>query len=230
MDLLAPIVADLDTHGKLATRVAELGAQRSALPFYLAQRKHALLGRQLQMLAERSRAQGAEQVRTTEALSVVRGRESELSIQIAGQGGDRIAALEADIARAEQLKQARLARFERVNELLAVAHLGALADPGAFGVIVQHARDELDLLSNAQGDLQNKATEHRVGLREAQVEVAAINDELASLGSRRSNLPRDSVRLRASIADGLGIEVDRLPFAGELLQVHGGRTALGGCG
>ena len=220
LDLLAPIVLDLDTHATLSGRVADLSAQRSALPYYLAQRKQAFLTDQLQMLDERSGAQRAEQVRTVEALSVARGREREISIEIAGQGGDRIAALEADIARTEELKQARLARFERVNELLAVAGLGELADPGAFGVVLQHARDELDQLSSAQADLQNSATEHRVGLREAQVEVAAINDELASLGSRRSNLPPDSVRLRASIADGLGLGADQLPFAGELLQVR----------
>ena len=39
----APLVAELDTHDELAAEMAELGAQRDALPFFLAERRRGLL-------------------------------------------------------------------------------------------------------------------------------------------------------------------------------------------
>ncbi len=220
LSLLEPLVAELDQHAQLADSVARLGAERLALPFFLARRKQQLLTDRLGSLSEHLDRQADELGGLAEALSDKRAQESQLSIEIAGQGGDRIAALENDLARAEEQKQQRAVRFDRFNELLAAAQLTPLADLGGFSAAKARAADTQGELAAAQADAQNAVTERRVALREAESESAKLNSEVTSLRSRRSNLPEDSVRLRAVIARDLGLDPGDLPFAGELLQVR----------
>ena len=48
----------------------------------------------------------------------------------------------------------------------------------------------------------------------------ALSDEIRSLESRASNIPADSIGIRAGLAEALGVDPEALPFAGELLQVR----------
>ena len=49
-------------------------------------------------------------------------------------------------------------------------------------------------------------------------ELAAAEQELVSLKTRKSLLPPSSIENRAAIAAATGIPEDRMPFAGELIQ------------
>jgi uncharacterized protein YPO0396 len=76
--------------------------------------------------------------------------------------------------------------------------------------------------------VQNDITERRVLLRQAQDASKLLDQELASLQSRNSNLDDEPVRLRQRIASELGVDPEWLPFAAELIQVRSDALAWEG--
>lgn len=56
----------------------------------------------------------------------------------------------------------------------------------------------------------------------------ALSGEIQSLENRASNIPGDSIRIRASLAEALGVKPEDLPFTGELLRVRAEASAWEG--
>jgi len=219
LDLLKPLTDDLDTHAQLTGELGQLAAQRDALPLFLAERQHELLRTLLadldgQIGQRRIEARGAEAEAEAQT-----DAERDLSIEIAGQGGDRIAALEADLQRLARQRDERRGRFDRFNELLGQAGCDPIADIGQFGQAGRAAQRATDAATTVQVEEQNALNELRVDLRGLQQEKAEVERELRSLGNRRTNIPDHALQLRASLCRDLGRSPDELPFAGELIQV-----------
>lgn len=74
---------------------------------------------------------------------------------------------------------------------------------------------------------EKEAEEYRVNLRdklksterEKELLLEEINQEIASMRARPSNIPAKYLNLRAELADELKVAPERLPFVGELVQV-----------
>jgi uncharacterized protein YPO0396 len=200
LDMLAPLVSELATHRALTNKVAHLSAQRLALPCYLARRKQDLLTEQLTALDRRLADEAASQQQVAAELNARRSLESQLTVQIAGQGGDRIAALEDEIRRLGLEKDRRSQRFGRFNELLATAGLPQLSAIEAYPGVRQRASTLRTELTTADTQVQNDITEKRVLLRQTQDASRLLDQELSSLQSRSSNLDDEPVRLRQRIS------------------------------
>ena len=220
LELLTPLVAELDTHDALEQQVGELTEQRAALTVFLAERKQAMLRDQLADLDARLAALRRERAAQVERTVALRATERELGSEIARQGGDRIAVLEGEVARLGALEIERRRRFDRFNELLRTAEVEVIGDPAGF----EGARDRAEAVRAAaaqeQATLDNAYTEARVALRVVQADQGGITDELTSLRSRGTNLPRESLALRGRLCGELKLDPEQLPFAGELIRVR----------
>ena len=218
--LLDPLITELDTYDDLAAQIHIATEQRTALPYYFAQRKRHLLGDQLTAISSRIAELDQRLVVLRRSVEQLRETESDLSVQIAGCGGDRLAAIEHEIARLELDKAERSRRFDRFNELLVAAGVGQISVEEQFAPAVAGAQGRAAELDGQRAQLQNTLTDQTVARRELDAEAQQVNDELRSLQDRRSNLPRRSLELRADLCAQLGIAESELPFAGELIQVH----------
>src|SRR5690606_37002258 len=77
-----------------------------------------------------------------------------------------------------------------------------------------------DLARNDEADLQNTLTEHSVSLHRGKQDHAQLSAEIDSLKRRRSNIDDRQVRIREALCTALGLDIEDMPFAGELLQVR----------
>ena len=220
LELLEPLMADLAQYEDQSAHVADLIAQRSALPVYFADRQRTLLVAQLDVIAGRLVELHAA-VRAAElAVGNLRGTEGDLSVQIAGCGGDRLAALEQELTRLDHDKRERRRRFDRFNDLLRAADVEQISVEQQFAPAKERGLARAAELDALRAKLQNSLTDHRVDRKQLQNEAQQVNDELRSLQGRRSNLPRRSLELRDELCAHLRIAETDLPFAGELIQVH----------
>jgi len=73
---------------------------------------------------------------------------------------------------------------------------------------------------NHDADLQNTLTEHGVTLRQGKLEHEQLSAEIDSLKRRRSNIDDRQIQIRAAMCAALNLNVDDMPFAGELIQVR----------
>jgi uncharacterized protein YPO0396 len=219
LELLTPLVEELEAHDELAAEVARLVAERKALPYFLAERRRTMLVDEMAVLARSEEAMGRRRRDATAECDRLRGAEQELNLQIAGQGGDRIAALEAELRQLADQREDRRRRFDRFNVLLTDAGCDRIAEMSQFPQARRACQQAGAAARTTEVEAENALTELRFDLRTMQRAKTAIEGELGSLRGRRSNIPGPLVALRARLCAHLRRDASEFPFVGELVQV-----------
>jgi uncharacterized protein YPO0396 len=217
---LQPIVADCLRHGALGAEIAGLRAGRDALHAFFASHKAALLVRRLAGLDDeiaRAEARLAElEMRRHEQQL----RRDDLKRAISANGGDRLERLRADIAARTVEKAARQAKSAQYDGFARAADLPAAGTLEAF-VANQRKAEGIRAEADQRFEVaQNRLTERSVDFQKLKGEHEELVAELASLRQRRSNIPSGVLRVRAALCQGLGLDEEALPFAGELVRVR----------
>jgi len=220
VELLTPLVTDCSRHGVLVAEVEALRRCRENLRAYFAGLKLGLLERRLGLLAEEwDRLDG--QVQRLDGVREEQDRQVDaLKQAINDNGGDRLERLAADIRKKEQLRDTRKAKAGRYGELAAV--LGEPIAPDVSAFVAQRGEFKVwrEEALNRNADLQNTLTEHGVTLRQGKQEHDQLSAEIDSLKRRRSNIDDQQIQIRSAMCGALGLNVDDMPFAGELIQVR----------
>lgn len=220
VELLTPLVADCGRHGALIAEVESLRGCRESLRTHFAGLKVGLLDKRLGLLADEwGRVDG--QVQRLDGVREEHARQvDELKQAINDNGGDRLERLAADIRKKESLRDARKVKAERYAQLAAVVGEPVAADASAFLSQRNQFRTWREDVRGRDVDLQNAVTEHAVALRQGRQEHAQLSTEIDSLKRRRSNIDDQQIQIRDAMCAALALNVDDMPFAGELLQVR----------
>ncbi|MCB2181619.1 MAG: ATP-dependent exonuclease SbcCD, C subunit-like protein [Desulfobulbaceae bacterium] len=218
IEQLTPLVKDCLRYQELATENAALRLCRDNLYAYFYSHKVQLLDTHLETLALdlekiRQRLQSC-----LENLNQLRLREAGLRSAIDDQGGRRLEELRLEIERLEKEKQRLADRFEHYNRLSRELDIPAIRSEDDF---VGNLKRILLLRTGIEQeieDLGRQLVNFTVDLREAKAAHEQIEQELSSLRSRRSNIPRKSLEIRRAMAEAIDLSEDELPFVGELIQ------------
>jgi len=225
---LEPLLADCDAHDKLTSAIDSLTAQRSALRFFFARSKAELLQRQITEAETQRTSQQAGLDQLAARLRQLRETESQLRVELAGHGGNRLAEIERQIAADSLACEQRKAKAAQFGELLARAGMDQVEAAEQFAV----RRGEIALAREAAGlelaDSQNKLTEAAVELKSRNAEGQEVNTELLSLRSRKNNIPKRHLDLREWLCRELGLAESALPFVGELIGIRAEDSAWEG--
>ncbi len=217
---LQPLLTDCKAYDELTEEIAALTAERTALPFFCADRKAELLDGQRLRLAAAIEQREEELSRIRGELTELGAEKGRLELERAGYGGNRISELERLIDSENTTADARQQRFRRFNELLAETGLDAVEAAEQFEVRRQQVLTESAAAENSATDAQSQLTETAVDRRRIEDEGKELNAELLSLRKQRSNIPRRTLELRQALCDDLQLNTADLPFAGELIQVR----------
>ena len=220
IERLAPIVADCDAHAALVTQVEDLRISRDALRAFFAGHKIALLDKRIAGLA----ADVAKFDERIVALKEMRrGQDAErdaVKQAILENGGDRIAALGREIDAKTALRYERMQRAESYGRIAGQLRLAEPRDADAFLANRGAIAGEIETASAREADIQNKAVERTIAFRDLRQEHVELSDEIASLKSRRSNIPARMLAIRAELCSALNLDAGEVPFAGELIEVR----------
>ncbi|MEO7851312.1 MAG: SbcC/MukB-like Walker B domain-containing protein [Rubrivivax sp.] len=220
LEWLTPLVADCHQHGALVADIDALRVCRESLRAHFAGLKLGLLDKRLGLLAEEFERVDAQVRKQQAAHEEQRRQVDELKQAIHDNGGDRLERLAADIGRLEQLRELRKAKAARHAELAAL--LGETSAADAPGFIARRGKYQAwrEQLQVRDAELQNALTEDGVSLRQGKQEHGLLSQEIDSLKRRRSNIDDQQIQIRAALCEALGLDVDDMPFAGELIQVR----------
>jgi uncharacterized protein YPO0396 len=220
VELLTPLIDDCSRHKALAAEVDSLRGCRDSLRPHFAGLKLGLIDKRLGSLAEEWERVDA-QVQKLDAVQETQGQQiDELKQAINDNGGDRLERLAVEIRKKEQLRDTRTAKASRYGELAAV--LGGPPATDATTFVAQRGKYQnwREEARNRDADLQNTLTEHGVTLRQGKQEHDQQTLEIDSLKRRRSNIDDQQIQIRAAMCAALGLNVEEMPFAGELIQVR----------
>ncbi|RNI21091.1 ATP-binding protein [Flexivirga caeni] len=211
--------------------LAERGAaerDRSAVALFVAELRSGLFAAEIAELETQETRLRDELGAARQQRDRLAGEREALVEERARAGGDRIGELERLTrdarAQAEQRRETR-ALFD-----LAVAGAGwdPVGDRTGFVALAGRVAAERPQLADAKRALDNAAAEAFATERELGRRVDRLTEELHSLEQRTSNLPSEQVELRERLCDELGLTTEDLPYAGELLDVHGDQAAWRG--
>ena len=218
--LLTPLVADCDRHAQLQAHIETRRASRDALRAHFAGLRSALLDERIEQLtdtlaSDHTKVQGLQADRAR-----LQTQERELRADIAHSGGDRIAQLEEAMARSQAestRRQAHAARYDALRQPLGLLQVGNAQELLTQQQACQHMREVEGARSS---DLRNEEVEQAAALHQGRQEHAELATEIDSLRGRRSNIDARQIGIRAALCQALGVPEDRMPFAGELIEVR----------
>ncbi len=220
VELLTPLIADCGRHRASMAEVDGLRECRDNLRPHFAGLKLGLIDKRLGWLAEEWERVDA-QVQKLQAVHEAQGQQvDELKQAINDNGGDRLERLAAEIRRKGELRDARKTKAGRYGALASVLGEPVAADAATFAAQRGKYQSWREEARNRDADLQNALTEHGVTLRQGKQEHDQQTAEIDSLKRRRSNIDDQQIQIRAALCAALGLNVDDMPFAGELIQVR----------
>ncbi|MFC0268626.1 ATP-binding protein [Kushneria aurantia] len=219
IELLEPLVADLDRHDERERQVAELRQSRDALRPWFAGLKRDLLDKRLDNLATEAERLAHRRTALEGQRRDQQARRDELRQSIADNGGDRLQRLKTEIQACQRQKQQRQHKAQQYREL---AQALSLPDADTLDIFVDNRRQReqrQQALQEQRAQLQNHINEAGANLHTLNDQHGELETELASLRQRRSNIPGRVLAIRDALCEALQLDADDIPFVGELLQV-----------
>jgi uncharacterized protein YPO0396 len=146
-------------------------------------------------------------------------REEDTIAQLTAAGGDRSGLIKLQLERAKETLEQVEAERRRFESRLSVFSLSLPISPG--DVTLTHASiDELVVQeAKALAETSEAVTQAAGRVWQLRSDAEAKEREIAGLRARRSLIPEDADERRNRIGSDLDIEIDRLRYAGELLQL-----------
>ena len=97
-------------------------------------------------------------------------------------------------------------------------------NPHGFAELQANAKLRIADFEADSAKLINQQQEAGVAARDAATTFATLKSELASFGSRNTNIDKALVELRSQLAHDTGYAESELPFAGELMDISPQQT------
>lgn len=220
IEALAPLLDACDRYERLRADIEGAGAQQAALRYFFAQRTAVLHEARREELEHTLTLRENERKAARDLLNDLRDQQRRWERQRDGLGGARLGELERLIEETEQLRSAREKRGREHSALLEEAGLAPVTDAALFTDRLRDIAEAQEKAASAEHDARGALERVAVDADRLRKQAQDLNDELVSLRSRRSSIPRKQLDLRTRLCHELGIDEAALPFAGELIQVR----------
>ena len=222
--LLKPIREGAATHRRLSNEDHQARKQRDQLhPWFTSRQLELSLEHQAELAAAGTKLQED----STQLTAQMTGLRHELLIvqeDIRTSGGGRLAAIEADVSRLNEVSLAQRKRFEQYLAAAVELGLNAPEDRVLFDANRARLGEVEQELAVKTAEWQDRRTALHAELRELLSQREDLDAELASLGSRPTLLDRQQLAIRQMVSKGTGVPESALPYAAELLRVRDGEA------
>ena len=219
IDMLAPLVADLDQHAERDAQASALRQAREALRPWFAGYKASLLARRLENLAAEAKKLAHRRASMEAKRRDQYARRDELKQAIADNGGDRLQRLKAELDSQHRHKQQAENKAGQYRQLVEALSLPDASDLDTFLDNQRQLLGRRQRCEDQRADWQNRINETGAELHQLNKEHQSLAAEIDSLRRRRSNIPSPVLAIRDALCAALSLDESELPFVGELLQV-----------
>jgi uncharacterized protein YPO0396 len=216
---LTPLLKDCDAYDAVNSEISALNAQREALKYYFADAKAELLDGLLENLSSERTGLTVQRDGLDDQLKGLRERETQLRVERAGHGGNRLAEIERQIDAEEKTRAARMARAQRFGTLLDEAGLDPVRTAEQFAARRGQIKAAYGRASQAAEDCQKRLKDIAGDEHPLREQSEKVNAELRSLRERKNNIPKRNLDIRRLLCQELKLTESALPFAGELITV-----------
>lgn len=217
---LTPLRKDLNMHLRYSEDRHQLVDSRDGLKLYFTHVRRELLQQGLEKLQEKHRwlQSRVEKIETKQQQLQLERDQTRLAIS--QNGGDRLQQIRQQIIDVKSEKDRRKNHQENYHKLSQKLELPKVYNKEDFLSNQLIVKQQLDGFIERETTLQNQRTELEMALKSLRDKQQSLSDEISSLKQRRNNIDSRQILIRDALCEALGLESDRLPFIGELLQVR----------
>ncbi len=216
---LTPICEYGKTHAREEDQQKHLHACRNALNPYFAYMQIKLLTRKIEQLQRDSNKLQHNLQVMDNTLSGLRQKHHTLQKDIDDNGGRRIQDIAKEVRFLERERDQKKQREHDYLGVIEVLGLVAVHRVEAFWDNRKQAEKILKQEDRRLKEIQDQQVTTRIAMNNLQEKIKAIDEEIVSLKSRKSNIPLRNLALREKMARVLGVDEETMPFVGELIRV-----------
>lgn len=220
IEMLMPI----DVEGKVYE--AHIGQKeiyeemRNALSTYFAKYEKELVEIKSQELAIEIKKSESSLKSLDEERILKRAREHYLRDELRQNGGELIKTLQAEKVQLEKKCKEKKDKNTLYNQIVKELEMAIVSNEHRFLKNIQEAVQKKEDIEAQSDQVQNNLMHDEVSLRTYKEKKEDLEAEIIYLQNNRSNIPKKVSDIRDEIARSLKIEIESLPFAGELLEVE----------
>jgi uncharacterized protein YPO0396 len=221
LGVLQPLSVEAEKYRQLKNEIASLIQLQSLIHPFFTSKKLNLLVRELQQIDRQLTEKRQERTQVDNLLANLRQESQQLAISI---GQDSVGQRLQELARQIEQYQKEVARkklqaadYDRLAQDL---NLSQYSDRSTFYAEIAKGESlKQEIESNLQS-LETQRDEYKLRKGELNKQKIEQDDELNSLRSRKSQIPKKNLVIRDNIASALNLDSSELPFIGELLQIR----------
>lgn len=216
-----PLTQEAKKYANIEHEVAALQQSQAIAPAFFAGKKLSLLTQELKSLEEKLTQIRHQREESDRLLKTLRQQEKDLEFAIKQDTvGQRLQELSREIELAQKSVTAKKEQSERYDQLATRLGLATYDDRDTFYAAKAKGEDLAKEIEAALKALETQRDEQKLQAADLQRQQAHLNDELTSLRSRKSQIPKKSLDIRDRLVEDLNLHDTDLPFIGELLQVR----------
>lgn len=220
LEALLPLTAEAEKYTKLKKEVAKYQESKDVAPAFFASKKLDLLTQELQKIEQDLTRLRHQRVESDRRLSELRDQDKQLYSAIdKDSDGQRLQELTREIKQCQDevnTKRRQAEDYDRLTQLLNLTHYTDSTTFLANRTQGEELKREID---TALQKLEAQRDQEITLRSDLQKQQAKLNEELESLRSRKSQIPKRNLDIRDRLARDLNLNDTDLPFVGELLQI-----------
>lgn len=220
-EALTPLMEEAEKYTQLKQDIETFQHLREVAPAYFARRKLELLEEEIRALEQELILARHRQAECDRLLADLRQNEQDLvSARNQDSIGQRLKELTRDIEQCQKevaSKRHKAQEYDRLAQLLNLPHYKDSAT--FYAARAQRDAKECEIDGVLQ-DLERARDEHITQRKDLQKQQAELEGELESLRKRKSQIPKENLKIRDRLARDLNLDETDLSFVGELLQVR----------
>ena len=221
LESLVPLTEEAAKHTKLKDEVAKLQQFQPINPAFFASKKLDLLTQELKSISQQLTQNEDELSHCDRTLGDLRQQEQQLAISISNDSvGQRLQELKRELEQRQKELTSKKSQTKEYDRLAQQLDLSSYTDSTTF--YAARIKGE-ELKQDIDAALQTLVAQRddEIAMRsELQKQQAKLEDELKSLRSRKSQIPKTNLDVRDRLVRDLNLAQNDLPFIGELLQVR----------
>ncbi|MEM6433548.1 MAG: SbcC/MukB-like Walker B domain-containing protein [Cyanobacteria bacterium P01_D01_bin.115] len=221
LETLVPLAEEAEKFKKLKSQVTTLVRLQQIAPAFFAGKKLDLLTQALQDTDQKLTQAQHQRAEIDRNLVELREQEKDLDFAIKQDTvGQRLQALTREIEQCQQTVDGRKRQTATYNDLARCLDLAEYSDRDTFYAARRKGDDLKQDIDVALQTLEDQRDEQIRLETDLNKQKKQLDDELTSLRSRKSQIPKRNLDIRDRLARDLDLDGAELPFIGELLQVR----------
>ncbi len=219
IEILSPLEREAKAYEKLQKQKSHSEEMRDSLGLYFSQFKKELLQKKIEELGIELHKTESTKIKTDASLAQKRESELSLNTELKLNGGDRIKQLgQLKNQSQKELKEKKEAHSS-YNELAKKLSLSTVSNEHRFLKNAQEAKELLETQEQQATKVQNELIINTSSLQRHKDKREELRAEINFLEKNRSNIPKRVSMIRDTMAEALSLDVNDLPFVGELVKV-----------